>query len=54
MTYLLYAEQLAKLKAIADRLYGKSDRERDEGHRLWLILHDIEDQPLVDQDGKPL
>jgi hypothetical protein len=42
--YLLEGEELARLRAIADRLQGGSDRERDEGHRLWLIVNAIRDR----------
>jgi len=43
-TFLIDAEQLEKLRNISSRLQSGSDRERDEGHRLWLLICDIEDQ----------
>ena len=32
------AEDMAKLRKLASELHGGTDRERDYGHRLWLIL----------------
>lgn len=32
-------EQMAKLRAIQARLHAGTDKERDEGHRLWLLLN---------------
>lgn len=48
--YLLDEDQFRKLKALASRLQGGSDRARDEGHRLWLICNDIEKQPYITFD----
>ncbi len=39
-------EQLAALRAISDRLQSGNDKERDEGHRLWLIIKQIKEQKL--------
>jgi hypothetical protein len=36
--YLIEAEDYAKLQRMADRLCGGSDKMRDEGNALWLIL----------------
>lgn len=43
--YLIDEEQLRRLREIAARLQGGNDRERDEGHRLWLLVNDIAGQP---------
>jgi hypothetical protein len=42
--FVLDAEQLKKLWDIATRLQGRSDSERDEGHRLWLLVETIRKQ----------
>jgi hypothetical protein len=44
MMYLIDEDQLVKLRQIADRLQSGSDKERDEGHRLWLLIKEISDQ----------
>lgn len=41
-TYLLDEDTLAKLKALHRALHGGTDRERDFGHKLWLLCNDIE------------
>lgn len=51
MIYLLEDVQLERLQAISNRLHNGTDRERDEGHRLWLVLNavrelDIEESTL--------
>lgn len=38
------AEQLKKLRQIADKLHSMSDAARDQGHQLWLIVTEIERQ----------
>lgn len=40
--YMLDAEDFEKLRRLAERLHSGTDRERDEGHRLWLILERAE------------
>ena len=42
--FVLDAEQMEKLVAIAARLHGGTDKERDEGHRLWLLVEAIRKQ----------
>lgn len=37
--YVLDATDFEVMRAIAFRLQGGTDRERDEGHRLWLALN---------------
>lgn len=41
---IIDVEQFNKLAHLMDQLHAGSDRERDFGHRLWLILKDLEDQ----------
>ena len=41
---VLDENQFAKLKRLASELHGGSDRERDYGHRLWLIVLELESQ----------
>jgi hypothetical protein len=42
--FYLDEDQLAKLRLLADQLQGGSDRERDYGHRLWLVVVEISKQ----------
>jgi hypothetical protein len=42
--YFIDDDQLRKLRRLADQLQGGSDRERDYGHRLWLLVSEIEKQ----------
>lgn len=35
-------DQLASLRGIEQRLHAGSDKMRDEGHKLWLTLNQIE------------
>lgn len=44
--YIVEDDQLAKLQRIASELQGGTDRERDYGHRLWLILSTVKEQVL--------
>lgn len=39
--YLIDEDQLAKLKRLYTELHSGSDRERDYGHRLWLVCAEI-------------
>lgn len=41
---IIDADQFAKLKRITSQLHGGTDQERDYGHRLWLVLTDVERQ----------
>ena len=38
--YFIEKEQFEKLRRIAGRLHNGSDAMRDEGHKMWLVLHD--------------
>lgn len=40
---------LAKAAAQPQALQAGSDRERDEGHKLWLVLNDIENQVITQE-----
>lgn len=40
--FLLDDAAVAKLKRVANELHGGTDRERDYGHRLWLVLQSLE------------
>ena len=42
--YLVDSEQLANLCRLSGELHGGTDRERDYGHRLWLLLNYIKEQ----------
>lgn len=42
--FYIDADQLKKLRQIADTLHGMSDAARDQGHKLWLIVTEIERQ----------
>lgn len=46
--YYVEDEDIAKLKAISDRLHAGSDKERDEGHKLWLIWDKIMNNTIDD------
>ena len=39
--YLIEADDLEKLQCIAATLQSGSDKMRDEGHKLWLVLRNI-------------
>ena len=45
--YALDVDQMAKLRKLASELHGGTDRERDYGHRLWLLL----EQAVPFEDG---
>ena len=36
--FVLEADDMAALRKIQEQLHGGTDRERDYGHRIWLIL----------------
>ena len=40
--HMVDPDDVAKLRKLATELHAGSDRERDYGHRLWLIVKDIE------------
>jgi hypothetical protein len=37
--YLIDYDEMGKLRDIQEQLHSGTDRERDFGHRLWLILN---------------
>lgn len=42
LIYTLTSEEMRKLRAICAQLHGGSDKYRDIGHRMWLVLGEIE------------
>lgn len=42
--YTIDQDTLDKLRKLADQLQGGSDRERDYGYRLWLMLGELVEQ----------
>ena len=40
--YMVDPDDIAKLRRLSEQLHSGSDRERDYGHRLWLIVETIE------------
>ena len=51
--YLVKQDDLDQLSDLADRLMGGSDRERDIGHCVWLILNRAGDLPIHEGDPAP-
>lgn len=51
--YLVEPEDVVKLTVICKQLHGGTDRERDYGHRLWLIINTMRDLPVTQGDLKP-
>jgi PHD/YefM family antitoxin component YafN of YafNO toxin-antitoxin module len=47
--YLIDADQFARLRAISSRLHAGTDRERDEGHKLWLVLNAVRDLGAISE-----
>lgn len=45
--FYVEAEDLKQLQILSDQLHNGSDRERDYGHRLWLIVSRIRDLPVT-------
>ncbi len=41
-------EQLERLEAVANRLQNGTGRERDEGHKIWLVIKEIRDLGKVE------
>lgn len=41
--YMIDEDQFAKLERMHIQLHGGTDRERDYGHRLWLLCNQIRD-----------
>lgn len=50
--YLVEPEDVGKLTVICKQLQGGTDRERDLGHRLWLIINALRDLPVTQGDLK--
>ena len=50
--YVVEPEDVVKLTIISNQLQSGTDRERDYGHRLWLILTKLRDLPLTQGDLK--
>jgi hypothetical protein len=40
--HMVDPDDVAKLRKLSAQLHGGTDRERDYGHRLWLIVNKIE------------
>lgn len=53
--YLIEQDQLDRLYAISAALHSRSDRERDFGHKLWLVCNDIKEQEINEEqlNGNP-
>ena len=51
--YAIDADDFKRLRKIERELHAGTDRERDFGHRLWLILNDIEGQPYGTGEDQP-
>ena len=45
--YVMEVEQIVRLLAISDALHAGSDRERDLGHKLWLIVSEIQSNQML-------
>jgi len=52
--YVLWSEQLEKLQSISDRLHSGSDKMRDEGHKLWLVINQIKEQQIEAIEAKEI
>lgn len=50
--YLIEQDQLDRLYAISAALHSLSDRERDLGHKLWLVCNDIKAQEINEEQIK--
>ena len=48
--YLVEPEDVVKLTVICNYLHAGTDRERDLGHRLWLIINTLRDLPITQGD----
>lgn len=47
--YVIETDDAVKLRAICCRLLGGSDKMRDQGHQLMLILDRVETNELPDE-----
>lgn len=50
--YLMEAYLMERLEQISTGLHGGTDRERDYGHRLWLIINELRDFPINEGEIK--
>jgi len=41
-------DQFKKLRKLQSQLHGGTDRERDYGHRLWLVCNEVEQLSSVE------
>ncbi len=48
IAYLIEAASFDKLRSLEQALHGGTDRERDYGHKLWLLLADA--LPMTEHD----
>jgi hypothetical protein len=48
--YVIEPDQMQKLRKIADRLCGGSDKMRDEGNALVLVIESANEHPLFEDD----
>jgi hypothetical protein len=45
--FALEPHQLKKLFDLSDQLHSGTDKERDYGHRLWLVLIEVVEMPIT-------
>lgn len=50
--YLMEAHIMERLQQISTNLHGGTDRERDYGHRLWLIINELRNNPITEGESK--
>jgi len=50
--YLMEAHLMERLQQISTGLHGGTDRERDYGHRLWLIINELRNNPITEGESK--
>lgn len=50
IVYMLCEEDFAKLRELQAQLDNGTDRERDYGHRLWLVLNNAVCDDLKEED----
>ena len=48
--FLFDEDQFKKLRTLHAQLHGGTDRERDYGHRLWLVCNEVEDFQAIEID----
>ena len=48
--FLFDEDQFKKLRKLQSQLHGGTDRERDYGHRLWLVCNEVEDFQAIEID----